>query len=158
MKTAKYLALIWFAVTMLAVGAWAQAYPDQGRDNRGQGAPNQGGQRQNAPGQGAPDQDQPDQDQQDQTMDQTQGPPAEGAPGEGEATKSEGPAPEVARVSFIHGDVSRSAVTMQNGQPPQLILRWSVVTRSAPGKSRAQRFNWTTPTSCASRQDPGQDR
>jgi len=60
MKTAKYLALIMVCGDDVGGGAWAQAYPDQGRDNRGQGAPNQGGQRQNAPGQGAPDQDQPE--------------------------------------------------------------------------------------------------
>src|SRR5713226_1861099 len=90
MKTAKYLALIWFAVTVLSVGAWAQAYPDQGRDGRGQ-APGQNAQGQGSPDQGAPDQDQ--QDQSEQTFDQTQGPQADGAPGQGEATKSEGPAP-----------------------------------------------------------------
>src|SRR5882762_7085839 len=99
MKTARFLALVWFAVTVLPVGTWAQAYPDQGSGQRAPG--------QSTSGQGGQDQDAPDQDQQEQSFDQTQGPPAAGQPGEGEATKSEGPAPQVARVSFIRGDVSR---------------------------------------------------
>jgi hypothetical protein len=118
MKTVKFLALSWFAVTVLTVGAWAQAYPDQGQGGQGQGAPGQ-----STSGQGAPDQAAPDQDQTDQELDQTQGPPAQGAPGQGEATKSEGPAPEVARISFIHGDVSR-----QRGDTAE----WSATTINAP--------------------------
>jgi hypothetical protein len=63
MKTVRSLAIILFAVTGLAAGAWAQDYP--------------------------------------------QGSNGEAAPSLGEpAPKSEGPAPEVARISLIHGDVS----------------------------------------------------
>ncbi len=123
MKTVKLLALLWVAVTVLAVGAWAQSYPDQGQNGRsqapGQSASGQGSQDR----QGAPDQGAQDEDQADQAMDQTQGPQAEGAPGPGEATKSEGPAPEVARVSFIHGDVSR-----QRGDTSE----WSATTINSP--------------------------
>src|SRR5882724_524725 len=121
MKIAKFLALIWVAVTLFAVGAWAQAYPDQGQG--GQGAPRQSAPGQSASGQGGQDQDAPDQDQQEQSFDQTQGPPAEGQPGDGDATKSEGPAPQVGRVSFIHGDVSR-----QRGDNAE----WSATTINSP--------------------------
>jgi len=121
MKTARFLALIWVAVTLFAVGAWAQAYPDQGQG--GQGAPRQSAPGQSASGQGGQDQGAPDQDQQEQSFDQTQGPPAEGQPGDGDATKSEGPAPQVGRVSFIHGDVSR-----QRGDNAE----WSATTINSP--------------------------
>src|SRR6266700_6988957 len=74
MKTVKLLALLWVAVTVLAVGAWAQSYPDQGQNGRsqapGQSASGQGSQDR----QGAPDQGAQDEDQADQAMDQTQGP------------------------------------------------------------------------------------
>ena len=81
MKTVTRLAIILFAVTGLALGAWAQ---DQGYDNgsNGNAASTNDGQEpalaQNYP----------------------QGPNGEAAP------RSEGPAPVVARISFIHGDVS----------------------------------------------------
>jgi hypothetical protein len=79
MKTVTRLAIILFAVTGLAVGAWAQDYGD---GQNGEASPANDGQTpslaQNYP----------------------QGPNGEAAP------RSEGPAPVVARISFIHGDVS----------------------------------------------------
>jgi hypothetical protein len=92
MKTRKFLAIILFAVTGLAGGAWAQAYPQGpsgGTSSSDEAAQASDGQApalaQNYP----------------------QGINGEAAPSLGEpAPKSEGPAPEVARISLIHGDVS----------------------------------------------------
>jgi hypothetical protein len=85
MKTVRNLAIILFTVTGLAAGAWAQAYPpgpNGETSSSGEATPASDGQgpalAQNYP----------------------QGPNGEAAP------KSEGPAPEVARISLIHGDVS----------------------------------------------------
>ncbi|MFL6313829.1 MAG: DUF6600 domain-containing protein [Terriglobales bacterium] len=97
MKTGRFLAIILFAVTGFAAGAWAQAYPPgpNGETSSSEQAPASDGQApalaQNYP----------------------QGPNGDAAPnGEtapslgGTAPRSEGPAPAVARVSLIHGDVS----------------------------------------------------
>ena len=85
MKTVRHLAIILFAVTGLTAGAWAQAYPpgpNGETSSSEEAAPASDGQgpalAQNYP----------------------QGPNGEAAP------KSEGPAPVVARISLIHGDVS----------------------------------------------------
>jgi len=85
MKTVRRLAIILFAVTGLTAGAWAQAYPpgpNGETSSSEEAAPASDGQApalaQNYP----------------------QGPNGEAAP------RSEGPAPSVARVSLIHGDVS----------------------------------------------------
>lgn len=92
MKTVKRLAIILFAVTGLAAGACAQAYPQEPNgetSSSGEAAPASDGQgpalAQNYP----------------------QGPNGEAAPSlESSAPRSEGPAPAVARISFIRGDVS----------------------------------------------------
>jgi hypothetical protein len=92
MKTRKFLAIILFALTGLAGGAWAQAYPpapngDTSSSNEATPASN---------GQGPA-----------LAQNYPQGPNGEAAPSlGGPAPKSEGPAPEVARLSLIHGDVS----------------------------------------------------
>ncbi|HEY1524980.1 MAG TPA: DUF6600 domain-containing protein [Candidatus Angelobacter sp.] len=88
MKTIRSLAIILFAVTGLTVGAWAQDYPQQ--EPQGQDYP----QAQSGP--------------QGQDYPQGQSGPGSGGPslGDGTATKSDGPAPQVARISLIHGDVS----------------------------------------------------
>jgi len=82
MKPMRRLAIILFAVTGLTAGAWAQDYPPGGETSSSEQAPASDGQAaalaQNYP----------------------QGPNGETAP------RSEGPAPSVARVSLIHGDVS----------------------------------------------------
>jgi len=75
MNRGKFLTAVLFAVTMLALGAWAQ---DQNYDN---------------------------------------GPNGEPAP------KSDGPAPDVARISLIHGDVSMAR--RDTGE-------WSSTTVNAP--------------------------
>ena len=71
MNRGKFLTAVLFAVTMLALGAWAQ---DQNYDN---------------------------------------GPNGEPAP------RSDGPAPDVARVSLIHGDVS-----MARGDTGTVMVTW----------------------------------
>jgi hypothetical protein len=88
MKTVRSLAIILFTVTGLTVGAWAQNdpqpepqaqdYPQAQSGTQGQDYP----QGQNGPGPSGP------------------------GPNDGTATKSDGPAPQVARISLIHGDVS----------------------------------------------------
>lgn len=87
MKTGRFLAIILFAVTGLASGAWAQ-YQDYGNGQNGDAASASDGQgpalAQNYP----------------QGSNGETGPNGEAAP------RSEGPAPEVARISLIHGDVS----------------------------------------------------
>lgn len=87
MKTGKFLAAILFAVTMLMSGAWAQ---DQDYENgqSGNAAPASDGQGPAL------------------AQDYPQGPNGEAAPPNGQAPRSEGPAPVVARISLIHGDVS----------------------------------------------------
>src|SRR5579859_3991940 len=84
MKTVRSLAIILFAVTGLAAGAWAQDYPPgpSGETSSSEQAP-AGDEQAPALAQNYP-----------------QGPNGEAAP------RSEGPAPAVARISFIHGDVS----------------------------------------------------
>jgi len=85
MKTGRFLAIILFAVTGLSAGAWAQAYPpgpNGETSSSEEAAPASDGQ---APA---------------LTQNYPQGPNGEAAP------RSEGPAPVVARVSLIHGDVS----------------------------------------------------
>lgn len=79
------LAIIVFAVTGLTVGAWAQAYP-----------PGPNGETSSS------EEAAPASDGQGPALaqDYPQGPNGEAAP------KSEGPAPVVARISLIHGDVS----------------------------------------------------
>ncbi len=98
MKTGRFLAIILFAVTALTSGAWAQD-DDNGRSgdtpSSGEAAP---ASNEQAPAL-APNYPQ---DSNGQTA-----PNAEAAPSlDRTAPRSEGPAPAVARISFIHGDVS----------------------------------------------------
>jgi len=94
MKTVRRLAIIVFAVTGLTASGWAQ-YQDYGDASNGNAAPASDGQApalaQNYP--------------QSSNGETTQN--GEAAPSlQGTAPRSEGPAPSVARISFIHGDVS----------------------------------------------------
>jgi hypothetical protein len=83
MKPMRRLAIILFAVTGLTAGAWAQDYPPgpSGKTSSSEQAPTS----EQAPA---------------LAQNYPQGPNGEAAP------RSEGPAPSVARVSLIHGDVS----------------------------------------------------
>jgi hypothetical protein len=92
MKTRRLLAIILFAVTGLVGGAWAQAYPPgpNGETSSSEEAAQASDGHAPALAQNYP-----------------QSPNGQAAPSLGEpAPKSEGPAPEVARISLIHGDVS----------------------------------------------------
>src|SRR6185312_14958855 len=104
MKTGRFLAIILFAVTALSAGGWAQGAPpapsgdtpssEQAPPSSEEAAPANEEQGQ------ALEQNYP------QTSNDT-APNAETAPSLQErAPRSEGPAPSVARVSLIHGDVS----------------------------------------------------
>jgi hypothetical protein len=98
MKTVRSLAIILFAVTGLASGAWAQAYPpgpNGETSSSEEAAPASDGQ---GP---ALAQDYP-QGPNGETTPNGQAAPSLGGP----APRSEGPAPAVARISLIHGDVS----------------------------------------------------
>ncbi len=98
---AKFLVLVMFAVTMVA-GGWAQSddYPQQPPSQ--QYPPS----AQGAPGQGQGD----------------QGPSAQG-PNDESAPRSEGPAPDVARISLIKGDVTSQRADTGD---------WSATTVNAP--------------------------
>jgi hypothetical protein len=100
---AKFLVLVMFAVTMLMAGAWAQTddYPQQ--------PPGQPGDQGQGPGAQAPG-------------DQGQGPGAQGQ-GDQSAQQSEGPAPDVARISLIKGDVTSQRADTGD---------WSATTVNAP--------------------------
>jgi hypothetical protein len=98
MKTGRFLAIILFAVTALSAGGWAQGAPP-------------------APSGDTPSSEEaaPANDEQGQALEQNYPQSANGETGQnGEtapslqerAPRSEGPAPSVARVSLIHGDVS----------------------------------------------------
>jgi hypothetical protein len=94
MKTLRRLAILGIAVTGLTVGGWAQGYPPNGGTSSSEEA---------APGG----------DEQRPALEQNypQGPNGEAAPSLGgqeqkSQSQNQGPAPAVARVSLIHGDVS----------------------------------------------------
>jgi len=150
MKTGRILAIWLFAVTAMMAGAWAQTpnYPQQAPSQQGSNreaapqAQQQDNPQQDTGGQADPqDQDNP-QESNEQAAPQTQNYPQQapgdqrpslqgsgtqgpGGPGpNGESTqKSEGPAPNVARISLIHGDVS-----MQRGDAGG----WAATTINAP--------------------------
>jgi hypothetical protein len=96
-----------FAVTMLMAGAWAQTddYPQQPP-----GQPGDQGPGAQAPSQGPADQG------------QGSGPGAQG-PNDEQAQRSEGPAPDVARISLIKGDVTTQRADTGD---------WSATTVNAP--------------------------
>lgn len=97
MKTRKFLAIILFAVTGLAGGAWAQAYPP---------APNGDTSSSEEAAQASDGQAPALEQNYPQSANGETSPNGQAAPSLGEpAPKSEGPAPEVARISLIHGDV-----------------------------------------------------
>ncbi|HEY2116293.1 MAG TPA: DUF6600 domain-containing protein [Candidatus Angelobacter sp.] len=100
----KFLIAVLFAVTMLMSGAWAQ---DQNYDNGSNGNAAQAS------------------DEQGPALAQNypQGQSGEATSPNGQAPRSEGPAPDVARISLIHGDVS-----MARGDTGE----WSSTTVNAP--------------------------
>lgn len=117
MKTGRILAIWLFAVTGLMAGVWAQSpnYPQQTPSERGsnreaspqtqqqdypqQGSGDQAAETQDQDAQGPNDGSNEQADSQDQNY--PPGPNGEAAP------KSEGPAPAVARISLIYGDVTK---------------------------------------------------
>jgi FecR protein len=120
-----------FAVTSLA-GAWAQSsdYPKEPPYAQGPGAGQQSGAEQGAPYPGDQNsgnqypEDRNAQGQNGPVMNAPNGPgPSDGSNGSGEEQRSQGSAPNVARLSLIYGDVST-----QRGDSGD----WSVSTVNAP--------------------------
>src|SRR6185503_11506463 len=107
MKTGRFLAIILFAVTALSAGGWAQGAPPapSGDTPSSEQAP-PSSEEATPVNDGHDEQGQALEQNYPQTSNDA-APNAETAPSLQErAPRSEGPAPSVARVSLIHGDVS----------------------------------------------------
>src|SRR5258708_3965806 len=106
MKAARFLAVLWFAVTMSMAAARAQNTP----------APS-------APPPDSNGQSQPDSREQSQQLPEEQSNGLPEQPNEKQESTSQRPQPDVARVSFIHGDAS-----MQRGDSGE----WVAATLNTP--------------------------